>query len=277
MEHIPHAERSVGVGWRTYPVSTIHKYQSSLRFTQVNNMFTCPNCQQSFEEKRSLWLHFRAKHCNEKIQCDICPATFVRILPYLTHKESVHSGKDEVLQCNLCQKSFPRLGLLNAHINRVHQYNKKLSCEFCEKSFPNKWLLISHVKEVHGDLEEAQCNLCDKKFYSTRPLKALQKHIETNHSNKTHQCSSCLGVFTSKSSLKRHFESVHTDTQTFECESIKNTKVDFCLLPSTSFPCCLASQCFLAFIVNFLATFARQMHREYIQKDGNGENQPIPA
>ena len=36
-------------------------------------------------------------------------------------------------------------------------------------------------------------------------------------------------------------------------------------------------KCFLAFIVKFLATFALQMHREYIQKDGNGENQPKPA
>ena len=223
MEHIPHAERSVGVGWRTYPVSTIHKYQSSLRFTQVNNMLTCPNCQQSFEEKRSLWLHFRAKHCNEKIQCDICPATFVRILPYLTHKESVHSGKDEVLQCNLCQKSFPRLGLLKEHVNLVHQ-DSKLPCEFCEKSFPNKWKLISHVKQVHGDLDEAQCNLCDKKFYSTRPLKALQKHIKDHHqSNEIHQCNCCQGIFSSKDALRRHFESIHAKTNIFECETCGKT------------------------------------------------------
>ena len=65
------------------------------------------------------------------------------------HIESVHNGKKQ-FQCNACNKAFSYKHTPNRHIESVHEGKKPFSCNICDKAFSYKHTLNGHIEAVHS-------------------------------------------------------------------------------------------------------------------------------
>ena len=58
--------------------------------------------------------------------------------------------KASSIKCDLCDKVFSRNSELEAHLERVHNEEKKFKCHECEMTFMLKWRLGKHVS-IHTE------------------------------------------------------------------------------------------------------------------------------
>jgi len=74
--------------------------------------------------------------------------------------------------------------------------------------------LKSHILAVHERKKPLKCSICDARFSTRRNMK---RHVASVHEKrKLYKCDICLllnqpGVFTIKSDLTGHIETVHND------------------------------------------------------------------
>ena len=155
------------------------------------SLYKCNICEKEFRQKSNLNTHFKGVHEKSKNQtCNICNASFRDLnshIRYIHHKENITK-----VFCELCHKKITK-SLLNKHLERVHNKNKK--CEFCDKSFSLNANLTQHMLTCYND---NKCDLCDETFFKKGHVK---KHISTVHG---HKCNICGKSFTREDSLKRH-------------------------------------------------------------------------
>ena len=147
-----------------------------------------------------------------------------------THELDLHSVNNEnrfivqqsssdfidLIQCEFCGHTTKTDKQMKNHFYKNHfKQVKSFSCPNCDKSFYRKSDLTRHSL-VHSSVAQYTCKTCSKKFKRTNELR---KHELTHSIN--FQCDYCTLVFTQKTALIRHYETVHTTTASFDCNFCK--------------------------------------------------------
>ena len=96
--------------------------------------------------------------------------------------------------------------------------NGKFVCFICGKKMRSKHNYIVHVNESHYNGELFQCATCSQNF---QRLKAMQKHVQTEHPGKPEAdnfvCSHCGKLMSAKGVLKRHIMDAHMKIKRHVC------------------------------------------------------------
>lgn len=86
--------------------------------------------------------------------------------------------KDMASLCEQCGKTFVAGNRLKAHIENVHENNKKFICKICKIAFQNIYKLNYHQFK-HTDVRTFQCNECDRKFKNRSDLYQVRYIVES--------------------------------------------------------------------------------------------------
>ena len=62
-----------------------------------------------------------------------------------------HKGKEKI-QCDICNASFVQKGTFKKHFATVHEGKKQFKCDTCNAKFGQKSQLTHHVRTVHQRL-----------------------------------------------------------------------------------------------------------------------------
>ena len=84
----------------------------------INMLYVCEYCENSFDRKQKLNRHIRFSHTNVH-ECPKCSRTFACLTDILRHVAIVHERKKR-LECFTCGKEFTRKSTLNQHIATMH-------------------------------------------------------------------------------------------------------------------------------------------------------------
>ena len=174
----------------------------------------CPFCPIVYDNTKSLWLHYKAKHPNQKLECRTCLKVFKLLNPYMIHQETVHGNKSEELHCNICQQTFPIIAELNAHVTKVH-VDLKLKCEQCDKTYRSIYKLREHRNAKHSEgTSNVICDYCHKCFTSETGLKTHIRLVHYEREAESFKCYECSKTFDAKTKLIRHIETHHVESPT---------------------------------------------------------------
>ena len=198
--------------------------------------YQCNLCQKKFKEKHHLKKHFFKSHNGldfewerdynqtekistspkERCPCTLCGKTFLNATHLKRHIESVHE-KIRKYPCFECPKRFKQQTHLKEHIKLVHDKKKRYNCSICGKNFHKKINLQEHILLSS---EEGKCKI-DFENDDTLPEPNLEFPMDWNGqdiSKFINKCTVCGKIFSSKSHLKRHVESVHEKLKRFQCD-----------------------------------------------------------
>ena len=183
---------------------------------EVENVYQCNQCDQSFPLRQNLVDHLKTAH-SDGSQCSHCGKLFKDELKLRDHTTRVHIKTLEERKlkylCHLCEQSFAWSHHLKRHIDVVHLklYKQKAyvtkkrkekqakrgngpamgifslqnslvgwrkDCPTCGKVFKGTDKMLIHVKSFHQEIREYRCKLCDKWFTTGANL---LEHIATKH------------------------------------------------------------------------------------------------
>ena len=178
----------------------------------------------------------------EKHQCQICPAKFVKKMEAYKHVQSEHAikkrernqfvknpgqllrdacFKDNLVlkngkkryKCSTCDKIFKFSSVLELHIDEVHEKKKSYLCPKCDYSCTTKGRLKSHYEQVHEQKCRFKCEKCEKAFYSKTQL---DQHILKVHENKRpFTCEICGKTYINISQLNLHSRTIHEGIRSY--------------------------------------------------------------
>ena len=118
-------------------------------------------------------------------------------------------------QCKKCSRHFGRKYELKEHIDFVHK-KMKFDCEECSSMFTNARALRCHTKKKHPSTT------------------TLNYHKKVKHPDIEHHCDYCTMKFTSKSNIKQHVETLHSE---FTISKSNPTKTLTYFCDKRGFPC----------------------------------------
>ncbi|KAI5635205.1 hypothetical protein NE865_12085 [Phthorimaea operculella] len=127
--------------------------------------FNCIFCQEPFDSKEELQIHFR-KHGDPK---------FNQSLQKKPQAEMAGNGDKaedgEVVNCDVCDEVFPTISKAITHKHKMHpDHDAKYFCPWCGKLFTMKHLYNKHIKSNHDSKEQGEemgfhCDYCDVDFF----------------------------------------------------------------------------------------------------------------
>ena len=81
------------------------------------------------------------------------------------NEEGIFDGGDHASKCNLCDKIFVTAGILEIHLQKIHNEVPLISCEECKpaRPFMNRTNLSNHFRKCHATLRwnGLVCEICD--------------------------------------------------------------------------------------------------------------------
>ena len=164
--------------------------------------FTCDTCKVSFNLKKNLKFHIANMHFTrvKKFKCTKCDMGFNVKSNYKRHV-LMHHGKVKVSKCNQCDREFYLKSDLKSHQKYFHKNEEKLEktgdkgkstssksvqpfkCGICHRHFGSMTEYKIHINEMHMlDSASFECDKCHKQYSYKR---ALEKHVESEHTNFT--------------------------------------------------------------------------------------------
>ena len=185
---------------------TIHK----------NRRFSCDHCDNEFTEKRTLREHRRSQHLGLMYQCDYCDRKFAYKFEISAHLKQVHSNPNQTISKHLKveqQTAFNSELSDKALKKRVMRVTKadKTKEKTRTKPLRNK-RPMKRYKELTSGL--FKCIGCEKKF----PIKSsVRRHFLTVHENKRYECDQCDSNFIDSRALRDHKRSQHLGVM-YQCD-----------------------------------------------------------
>ncbi|XP_041475069.1 zinc finger protein 37-like [Lytechinus variegatus] len=133
-----------------------------------------------------------------------------------TRQKSAENGGSAIL-CILCDMQFETFHQRGRHMLEDHKEYEELAfkCSTCGKAFLQKSVYTTHVK-THMDKEEREkhyCELCGNVY-----LSKYDHIIHMEWHSQRYKCETCGKVLSTKRTLERHINSVHTKEIKFPCE-----------------------------------------------------------
>ena len=102
--------------------------------------------------------------------------------------------------CNACESKFTRKDSLKTHQDTLHK-EIKFKCNECNNQFSKKGHLKTHQNSEHGGINECA--------YQANQKGHLITHKDSVHEVIKYNCNKCDKLFTIRSRLKSHQNSVH--------------------------------------------------------------------
>lgn len=182
-----------------------------------------PACCKKFPTANKLKRHRDLHDRPTPYECDDCGQTFRKKRQLATHR-SLHTGKLPY-PCTEdgCERVFATPSKLRKHLLWHSWGDDRYVCleGNCagKESFDKFSQLQKHMKAVHPPSPK-ECEECGRRF---RTSSGLRKHVQTHESvaadRKRFECefASCIAAFTSRSNLRSHIRSKHTQPNAFGC------------------------------------------------------------
>ncbi|XP_063371904.1 zinc finger protein 431-like isoform X3 [Cydia amplana] len=182
-----------------------HKLQEHVTETHPTESHRCEECDMSFPDASALSVHTKRSHLNQRPSA---AADRLYNRKVAARRRAALRGappKGQVV-CEQCGQIMPNATLLRYH-QRRHDGVKPFACNQCPKTFYYKTSLDVHILTHTGE-RPFQCPECPLAF-------VLKGHLKRHHKT-AHQgirdnipCSICGRVFSTKSALTTHVNSVH--------------------------------------------------------------------
>lgn len=142
----PHKCMVCGERFITYGLKQAH-------LNKVHDMkgrtYDCPECGQSFSNRKHYRVHFRLNHTDDNFICSSCGLKF-ETQRNLDEHRVVHT-KEKLFPCTVCSKSFPRKKNLAQHM-WIHNEHKRFECTMCNKQFNQRVSWRLHMKTYHPEV-----------------------------------------------------------------------------------------------------------------------------
>lgn len=170
-----------------------------------SKLYTCEECQKSFEKEiklqRHLRIHERAKEQQDanfkRFLCHICSKTFRQNTGLMFHMRTHTGYKPHV--CKYCGRGFTSNSNCINH-ERTHTGDRPFVCHFCSAAFAKSCTLKAHITTHTGEANY-HCKTCGKSF---RRLKYLKEHRFTHTGEKPYACKICGTAYSHSGSLFVH-------------------------------------------------------------------------
>jgi len=166
--------------------------------------YQCTHCEKGFRQKGALKTHIKDAHSGMKWSCHQCGKDYATQLVLERHFEDFHDGLKKQYQCQLCTKSFHAEGGLNNHLNIEHDADKTVLTE-------TEATETASGDDIHTDdipMERTHiCTICSAVFSSKHDLLV---HKYEHAGEKPFKCAQCERAFRYKSGLKTHIRETHS-------------------------------------------------------------------
>ncbi|XP_063545028.1 zinc finger protein 497-like [Cydia strobilella] len=179
--------------------------QEHVTETHPKETYRCEECDMTFPDATALSVHTKRKHLNQRPSA---AADRLYNRKVAARRRAALRGappRGQVV-CEQCGQIMPNATLLRYH-QRRHDGVKPFACSQCPKTFYYKTSLDVHILTHTGE-RPFQCPECPLAF-------VLKGHLKRHHKT-AHQgirdnipCSICGRVFSTKSALTTHVNSVH--------------------------------------------------------------------
>lgn len=137
-----------------------------------------------------------------------------KLSPTIEIEKAGTGSESSGMQCQQCTKWFPNAGELKSHLlsSCPNMISRKPDISSSQKSYHN----ISVAKST------TKCDYCDKEF---KFQKAKEKHMHSclrrnqieksssKSANKIFSCEKCHRMYSDETSLQRHIEAIHSETE----------------------------------------------------------------
>lgn len=206
---------------------TRHIYATHLR--EHGGDFECKQCYMRFPSKRLLFVH-AATHNEQRrrFQCDTCGWEFQGEAARANHIRIVHL-RVLPFECEYCNMRFRTQKHLQRHMHS-HRFQQQEAHATTESDYLGEageddvqQAGPSRKREKRGELETKgaevdplACHYCGSGPWLKR--NDLEKHLHTHTGERPHKCDLCPRMFTQRSALSRHMQSIHLQLRPYVCQ-----------------------------------------------------------
>ncbi|CAG4980426.1 unnamed protein product [Colias eurytheme] len=203
------------------------------KIVQPKTVF-CHICNEGFNDKRQLKLHYLRVHLNVSYTCQFCKKVFKAKESYRRHVVFKHQNKrpnSELQTCDQCSETFSDEFELSRHFDLAHRRTEgtqetnnvvikkedadipnTYQCTKCPENYTSWNQLKLHYEQNHYILAETQCTVCGEII----PGNELQKHMKDAHTDNSMRCRFCEYVTNNRASMTQHILR-HKNATTLNC------------------------------------------------------------
>ncbi|KAF7405553.1 hypothetical protein HZH66_004459 [Vespula vulgaris] len=201
------------------------KRKGTRKSNEKVKIFTCMECNKTFEKEIKLQRHMRIHERTKEQQdsnfkrflCHICSKTFRQNTGLMFHMRTHTGYKPHV--CKYCGRGFTSNSNCINH-ERTHTGDRPFVCHFCSAAFAKSCTLKAHITTHTGEANY-HCKTCGKSF---RRLKYLKEHRFTHTGEKPYACKICGTAYSHSGSLFVHEKKCKAQYNNYQATPTQNTQ-----------------------------------------------------
>ena len=180
---------------------------------EIKKLKKCPICDKDFS--KDFRDHFKRKHSNMAIPCNLCGKSFNCDEALKTHFKNSH--QKSWLSCDICglklrEKSFQN----HRDKHNLTKNERSVKCTYCEKMYFTEVDMLTHVHNMHKSKPTAYtCTICG--YTTNRSSHTLKRHMVTHSDERPFKCDQCDLRFKETYTLRDHVAEVHVAARDHEC------------------------------------------------------------